>query len=261
MDESLIAHGWKGLNRKTAPHLIEATESPDTVDAAPAGGVLGKLGPRRGRKRVLISDYKLLGILNVHLPWNGGQRYRVTCGDNGIWSADPVPQPGLGETGGGEPTPGTGNNSAPPTVGFDILRIEGLSASQNGEGTTYSDEYTVSPPMNLSNYGPILPHARDGTPYLEVTASGISQGFVGVEGYIAGEWVLLCWVSVIQNATVIRIELGPLVNSGLLTKVRAQANISLTNGGGTMSSTWDLDLYFLRAPVATDIIVAEAPAP
>lgn len=65
----VLSTRFKGLNRLMASYMLDASESPDTADAAQYNDVSQVLGPRRGRKPIQALSFPIRGVVPLNLSW------------------------------------------------------------------------------------------------------------------------------------------------------------------------------------------------
>lgn len=85
-----LGSGFAGLDRATAPHLLQPDKSPATTDAGAFNDVFGILGPRRGRKKVANFNGLIRGIVPCNFPIG---RFRLVGLNDGTVTATTVPWP------------------------------------------------------------------------------------------------------------------------------------------------------------------------
>jgi hypothetical protein len=90
--EMPLASGWQGVNRVTAPYLLPPSLSPDTYNAAPDLDVEGRIGPRRGRSRILKVANNIIGMVPFSVPWGN---YNLVAMDDG--TVQPIYIQGFGD--------------------------------------------------------------------------------------------------------------------------------------------------------------------
>lgn len=72
MPEERIPVGaqFLGVQKRVAPHLLQPTHSPDCQNCRPYSGLIGRLGPRKGRTKLSSTAYA--GTIRGFWPGSGG---------------------------------------------------------------------------------------------------------------------------------------------------------------------------------------------
>jgi hypothetical protein len=72
MPEERVPAGaqFLGVQKRVAPHLLKPTHSPDCQNCRPYNGMIGRLGPRKGRTKVNSTAYA--GRIRGFWPGSGG---------------------------------------------------------------------------------------------------------------------------------------------------------------------------------------------
>lgn len=66
-----VASEFKGLQKRIAPHLLPPGYSPDCQNCRPYNGLLGRLGPRKGRVKIAAAAYAA-SVCGLHAGGSDG---------------------------------------------------------------------------------------------------------------------------------------------------------------------------------------------
>lgn len=241
-EEVLLAGNWQGLDRATAPHLLDPSKSPDTTDAAYYGDKLGLLGPRGGRKLLLSEGYNLLGVIPYSFPWAEG-RIIATAEGALRYSEDSFP-----------------STTTAAQTGWDTIRIGENTpyiVSQSGIGTTDGADLTLATPLAMGDYGIISfagPGSHYGTP-CSVTCTTNGYGYVMFQGYIDGAWVDLLKISADFTSDAADVYQQLLAaGTGTMTKIRA--SVTVAGGGGLTVTLDDFHLKLIRGSEYQQVVAS-----
>ena len=230
-----IANVWKGLNRRIAPHLLDETESPDTVDADNTDGQLGILGPRKGRARVHACADLILGLVGFSAPWG---RQRICCTADGAWTPEDIPWPA-------PIVP-----PVPDICGWDRVRVILDTVSQTGIGETVGPTELLPTPLNMADYGAIvIAESNLGYGGINITETPPVEGYINFQIRRGGVWFNLWRINLASGGPdggrIEQFFTAP--GSGSFDAVRANAVV--TAGAGTIflgAPSVVLNLYLVR---------------
>lgn len=239
MPESPLANNWQGLRADVAPHLLDASESPETYDAAIYGDRVGIIGPRRGRRIVTAKATNVLGLGGLNVPWG---RYRITATDgagtdNATWSGDTATWP--------SPTAGI-------TQGYDLITFGAMTAQGVAVNTpVYSTAKTFTS-LTLSNYSLMIVKLTATSSMSSASSGGVVSGTGKLQISPDGvTWTTIATLTVVSGLTTTMVHATPAL-SGAAAQLRVATEITADTGaGGTLDATFTGTVYLMYGTAGT----------